>query len=75
MRLSVGSSETARIGRMGNFEVIIYTDDIGFTPHVHVVDSATKGLEFDSCIQLDGNKYFIHGKRCDTLDNYICKVL
>lgn len=34
--------EIARVGFMGNFDVIIYTDDMEFIPHFHVVDKQQK---------------------------------
>lgn len=66
--------EMSRIGRMNNYEVIVYTDDMGYIPHVHIIDSATRGQEFDTCVQLETNKYFLHGRHQDTFNNKLCKM-
>ena len=40
-------NEMARVGIMSNiFDVIVYTDDKGYIPHVHIVDKATNGNDF-----------------------------
>lgn len=62
-------NEMARVGFMGNFDVIVNTDDMGYIPHVHVVDKATRGGQFDTCIRLDTNAYFLHGGHKDTLNS------
>ncbi len=67
-------NETARIGRMDDLEVVVYTDDVKYIPHVHVIDSATRGHAFDVGIQLETNKYIPHGSRRDTLDSELCKA-
>lgn len=64
----------ARIGRMDNFDIVVFTDDTGAVPHVHIIDSATRGQEFDTCIQLGANKYFLHGNRRDILTDKQCKA-
>lgn len=61
--------EMARIGFMGNFDVVVYTDDMGYIPHVHILDKATRGHEFDACVRLENNQYFSHGTHTDTLNS------
>ena len=65
--------EMARIGHMNQYEVIVYTDDMGYIPHVHIIDSATRGREFDTCVMLEDSKYFLHGRHRDTFNNKQCK--
>ena len=55
-------NEMARVGFMGNMDVVVYTDDPGYIPHVHIIDSATRGKEFDACVMIEDNRYFTHGK-------------
>ena len=62
-------NEMARVGFMGNFDVIVNTDDMGYIPHVHIVDKATRGGQFDTCIRLETNRYFLHGGHKDTLNS------
>ena len=66
-------NEMARVGFMGPLEVIVYTNDPGHIPHVHIIDSATRGKEFDTCIMLGDNKYFLHGKHNDLLNSKLRK--
>ena len=54
-------NEMTRIGYVGKFEIIVYTDDPGNIPHVHVIDASTRGQEFDSCVKLESAEYFPHG--------------
>lgn len=54
-------NEMARVGFVDDFEVIVYTDDPGNIPHVHIVDTATRGEKFSSCIKLEVDEYFPHG--------------
>lgn len=62
-------------GRKNEFEVYIRTDDPGYIPHFHVMDSATQGKNFDACIELSTNKYFSHGGHVDTLNSRQRKAL
>lgn len=55
--------EMAKIGEIDHFEVIIWTNDSGRIPHVHIVN-----LEFDCCVRLDKPDYFKHGHHTDTLN-------
>lgn len=53
--------EMAVIGPLKRgYEVVVYTDDGGNTPHFHVRDIGTHGKEFESCAELKTNKYFLH---------------
>lgn len=61
-------NEMARVGLMGEYDIVVHTDDPGFVPHFHVIDKATRGFEFDCCVMLEDNKYFSHGSHQDTLD-------
>ena len=67
--------EMARVGVMNNvFDVIVYTDDMGYIPHVHIIDNATRGQDFDCCVQLEKNQYFTHGKHIDEFNSKQCKL-
>jgi hypothetical protein len=57
--------EMSRVGFMEQYDVIVYTDDMGYVPHVHVIDRATHGQDFDTCICLNSTDYFLHGKHND----------
>lgn len=66
--------EMARVGVMGNtLDVVVYTDDMGYVPHVHIIDTATRGCDFDCCVQLEHNQYFTHGTHQDTFNSRMCK--
>lgn len=54
--------EFARVGFAGKFEIYIMTNDPGSVPHFHIRDAATQGDEFETCIRIDTNQYFFHGK-------------
>ena len=52
--------EMARVGIMlNNLDVVVYTDDKGYIPHVHILDRGTNGRE--------------HGKHLDTFNSKQCK--
>ena len=42
----------SRIGQLGEYDVVIYTDDEVSIPHLHVIDSKTKGGRFNVALQL-----------------------
>ena len=67
-------TEYARVGFMDNLEVIVHTDDPGMIPHVHIVDKATRGRDFDCCVRLDTNQYFKHGIYRDEFNSSGCKA-
>lgn len=53
--------EMAVIGPLKRgYEVVVYTDDGGNTPHFHVRDIGTHGKEFESCAEIKTNRYFLH---------------
>ena len=61
-------NEMARVGIMnGRYDVVIYTDDAGYIPHVHVIDCGTRGMSFDCCVKLTDNTYFSHGRHKDVM--------
>jgi hypothetical protein len=60
--------EYARVGFLKNLEVYVMTDDPGYIPHFHIRDAATKGKEFDTCIEICSNKYFCHGRHTSRLN-------
>lgn len=61
--------EMARVGNMEQYDIIVYTDDMGYIPHVHVIDKGTRGGEFNTCIRLDKPDYFIHGNHSDIFNS------
>ena len=54
-------NDMARIGFMDEFEIVIYTDDPGNIPHMHILDASTHGNNFSSCVKLESAEYFPHG--------------
>ena len=56
--------EMAKIGEIDHFEVIIWTNDSGRIPHVHIVSPT-----FDCCVRLDKPEYFKHGHHTETLNS------
>jgi hypothetical protein len=60
--------EYARVGFLKNLEVYVMTDDPGYIPHFHIRDAATKGKEFDTCVEICTNKYFCHGQHTSKLN-------
>lgn len=51
-----------------NLTVLIRTNDSGYIPHVHIVDSGTLGGYFDACVMLEKNCYFDHGHHTSKLN-------
>lgn len=67
--------EMARVGIMANtYDVIVYTDDMGNIPHIHILDTNTRGEDFDCCVRLETNRYFKHGRHQDELNTKQCKL-
>ena len=67
--------EMARVGFInGQYEVYVWTDDAGYIPHVHVRDANTKGKEFETCVMLEDNQYFLHGSYTDTMNSAMRKA-
>ena len=61
--------EMARVGFIGDsLEVYVRTDDVGNIPHVHIRDRNTQGKEFETCVQLEKNAYFLHCKYKDKMN-------
>lgn len=52
---------------LNNYEIVVYMNDGGYIPHVHIVDSPTMGKDFDCCVRLDTNAYFHHGHHLDRI--------
>lgn len=66
--------EMARVAEFGDhYDILVYMDDMGKIPHVHVVDKATRGMDFDCCVQLLRPQYFQHGHHIDTMPTRMCK--
>lgn len=63
-------NEMARVGLLGEYDIVVYTDDPGFVPHFHIIDKATRGFEFDCCVKLETNEYFNHGGHEDILSRH-----
>ena len=62
--------EIARVGFInGALEVYVWTDDAGKIPHVHVRDTNSNGDEFETCVKLQENDYFLHGHYTDTMNS------
>lgn len=60
--------EMAQIGTFGKYTIIVWTNDPGNVPHFHVVDSATRGNSFNTCIKIESAEYFHHEGKEDTLN-------
>lgn len=67
--------EMARVGYVGGeYEVYVRTNDGGNIPHVHIRDTNTQGNLFETCVELERNRYFLHGNIQDTLSQKECKA-
>ena len=67
---SARSDEMARVGFInGALEVYVWTDDAGKIPHVHVRGTNSNGDEFETCVKLQENDYFLHGHYTDTMNS------
>jgi hypothetical protein len=66
------SADMSRIGMMGAYDVVVYTDDVCQVPHLHVIDKATRGQEFDSRISLNRASYVLQDGHSDKLGASIC---
>ena len=63
-------NEMARVGYInGELEVYVWTDDPGNIPHVHVRDTNSKGNDFETCVKLNTNEYFLHGHHKDKFNS------
>lgn len=70
-------TEMARVGFLNGskYEIYVNTNDMGKIPHFHLRDSATRGKEFHTCIEITKNKYFKHGNKTDMLNSSMRKDL
>lgn len=67
--------EMARLGKVGDLDIRFWTDDPGKIPHMHIMDSTTRGKEFHSCVRLDKPEYFIYDGKEDILNSKQIKSL
>lgn len=62
--------EMANIGSIDNKLVaIIRMNDPGNIPHFHIVDKATLGRDFHTCIKIESPEYFHHEGKEDVLNS------
>lgn len=62
--------EMANIGSIDNKLVaIIRMNDPGNIPHFHIVDKATLGRDFHTCIKIEAPEYFHHEGKEDVLNS------
>lgn len=68
--------EMAKVGEP-NSELTIYirSNDPGNIPHFHIVDSATLGDEFHTCIKIETPEYFHHTGKENVLNSKQKKML
>ena len=68
--------EIAKVGLL-NDELVIYiwTNEGGNIPHFHIVDKATMGNEFHTCIRIMSAEYFHHTGKEDVLNSKQKKTL
>ena len=68
--------EMAKVGPL-NDELVIYiwTNDGGNIPHFHIVDKATMGNEFHTCVKIMSAEYFHHTGKEDVLNSKQKKTL
>lgn len=68
--------EMAKVGPL-NDELVIYiwTNDGGNIPHFHIVDKATMGNEFHTCVKIMSAEYFHHTGKEDMLNSKQKKAL
>ena len=67
--------ETAKIGVLGSYEIVVHTDDIGSVLHFHIIDSKSKEKEFEAPIMIVEAKYCFHNKSVYRLSNEMIKLL
>jgi hypothetical protein len=67
----IGSIDT-QVGKTGNYEIWIYTNDPGNKPHFHIVNEQTG---FSSCILICQPEYFEHEGKEDKLNHVLKKSL
>ena len=67
----IGSIDT-QVGKTGNYEIWIYTNDAGNKPHFHIVNEQNG---FSSCIEICNPLYFKHEGKMDELNHKLKKSL
>lgn len=67
--------EMARVGTMNSLEIIVWTNDPGNIPHIHIRDSNTHGNKFNCCVRLDKAEYFTHTGKENKLNSKQIKAL
>lgn len=67
----IGSIDT-QVGKTGNYEIWIYTNDPGNKPHFHIINEENG---FSCCIQICKPEYFIHEGKEDVLNHKLKKSL
>lgn len=61
--------EMARVGDMDSkLAIYIRSNDPGNIPHFHIVDQATMGDKFHTCIKIETAEYFHHTGKEDILN-------
>ena len=69
-------NEIAQIGIMDNkFVIVVWTNDPGNIPHFHIIDKATRGSEFHTCVKIESPEYFEHTGKEDKLNSKQRKAL
>lgn len=69
-------NEMAQIGIMDNkFVIVVWTNDHGNIPHFHIMDKATRGSEFHTCVKIESPEYFEHTGKEDKLNSKQRKAL
>ena len=69
-------NEMAQIGIMDNkFVIVVWTNDPGNIPHFHIMDKATRGNEFHTCVKIELPEYFEHTGKEDKLNSKQRKAL
>lgn len=59
--------EMARIGEFAGFFVYVYGSE-GPVPHFHVLLGKPEAPSWESCIRIQGARYFQHGRKQETLN-------
>ena len=68
--------EMARVGYLNDkYEIVIWTDDPGNIPHMHIWDRTTRGEKFHCCVCLNKAEYFSHTGKEDKLNTKLKKSL
>lgn len=70
-------TEMARVGFMAQnkYEIYVRTDDPGYEPHIHIRDYSMHGEEFETCVKLRTNEYFLHNGYTDMFNHRYERLL